>query len=333
MTRRSSLRRSLLGLGALALGALLPAPAAAQPALSSAPPALQAETCSVQGLMDQIRRGLGSKSKAYQNYLRTLLREAAVTLPGPELRAAFERETDPLMVEHLAAALVARSEREAEPGAIHAVRERALNDRDPALRSATVRAMRRSGAIERTGDMYERLLRDPSPEVRMEAATNLVEDNQHVYAGQHGPAADTAVSAAAASPDPRATAKILGTLNTEKISAASAGQLQGLLRSGEPEVRQSAALALGGVPTELMPSARESLVAMYRDERDPGVRKALVRSIAQLGFSSAVPELRRLRGVEPSLAPEIDTWIQVLSKDLQEWELILREKQRLQQVP
>ncbi len=82
-----------------------------------------------------------------------------------------------------------------------------------------------------------------------------------------------------------------------------------------------------------MASARESLLAMYRGERDPGVRKALLQSIAQLGFAGAVPELQKLRGVDPSLAPEIDAWIRVLNMNLQEWSLILREKQRLQQAP
>ena len=82
-----------------------------------------------------------------------------------------------------------------------------------------------------------------------------------------------------------------------------------------------------------MASARQSVLAMYRDEQDSGVRKALLQSIAQLGFLGAVPELQRLRNVDPSLAPEVDAWIRVLSLDLQEWNLILREKQRLQQVP
>ena len=333
MTRLSSFRVSTLGLLALTLCHLLPTPAAAQVASPSAAPALEGESCSVQGLMDQIRRGMGSKSKAYQTYLRMLLREAAVTLPDAELRAAFERETDPAMAEHLAAAMVARSEREADREAMQAVAKRALEDRDPAVRAATVRAMRRTGALEKTGDMYERLVRDSSPEVRMEAATNLVEDNKFVYAGQYGPATDGAVAAAAASTDPKVTAKILGNISTEKISAESASQLKGLLGSGDAEVRQAAAMALGGVPAAEMASARESLLAMYRGEQDPGVRRALVQSIAQLGFSGAVPELQKLRGIDPSMAPEIDAWIRVLNLGLQEWNLILREKQRLQQVP
>ena len=116
--------------------------------------------------MDSIRRGMSSKSEAYKLYLRTLLRESAVNLPRAELQAAFEREYDPVMVEHLAAALVARTERGLEDDAFQVVAKRALEDRDPGLRAATVRAMRRTGALERSGEMFERLVRDPSPEVR-----------------------------------------------------------------------------------------------------------------------------------------------------------------------
>jgi hypothetical protein len=330
MTRTSSFRTRPLLL-ALTLCPLLPTATAAQVAAPG--PALQGESCSVEGLMDSIRQGLQSKSEAYKKYLRTLLRESAVTLPDSELRAAFERETDPVMAEHLAAALVARTERGADPEAIKVVAKRAVEERDPAVRAATVRSMRRTSALENTGDMYEQLVRDASPEVRQEAATNIVEDIQYVYAGFHGPASDAAVKAAAASTDPKVTAKILGSMDTQKISAESAGRIQSLLRSDAAEVRKAAALALGGVPAEQMASARQAVLAMYRDERDAGVRKALLQSIAQLGFLGAVPELQRLRGVDLSLAPEIDTWIRVLNMDLQEWNLILREKQRLQQVP
>jgi hypothetical protein len=330
---RPSFSKSALGLLALTLCHLLPSPAAAQTASSGAAPALVGESCSVPGLMDQIRRGLGSKSEAYKRYLRTLLRESAVTLPDSELRAALERETNPEMAEHLAAALVARTERGLDPSAMQAVAKQALEGSDPALRAAAVRAMRRTSAPENTGDMYERLVRDASPEVRMEAATNLIEDNQYVYAGHHGPAADLAVTAATASTDPKVTAKILGNLSTEAISSGSARRLESLLGSDDAEVRKAAATALGGVPAAEMGSARESLLSMYRGEQDSGVRKALLQSIAQLGFAGAIPELQKLRSVDPSLTSEVDAWIRVLSLNLQEWSLILREKQRLQQAP
>jgi HEAT repeat protein len=329
---RLPLRMNVISTLALTLSLFAPAMApAAQPAVSAEAPALRAGTCSVQGLMDQIRRGLGSKSQAYKLYLRTLLRESAVNLPLSELQAAFEREYDPIMAEHLAAALAARTERDLEPEAMQAVAQRALADRDPAIRAASIRALRRTGALERTGDMFERLVRDPSPEVRKEAATNLVEDNLRVYGGRHGPAADTAVAAALASSDPKVTAQILGNLMTGEISTESVRKLQQLLGSDSAEVRAAATTALGGVPAADMASARESLLGMYRGERDPGVRKAILASIARLGFSSAVPELQRLRGIDPSLTPEIDAWIRVLNMNLQEWSLILREKQRLQQ--
>lgn len=317
---------------ALTLSLLVPAMASAgQPASQQEAPALRAGTCSVQGLMDQIRRGLGSKSQAYKHYLRTLLRESAVNLPLSELQAAFEREYDPVMAEHLAAALVARTERDLEPEAMQAVAQRALADRDPAIRAASIRALRRTGALERTEDLFEQLVRDPSAEVRKEAATNLVEDNLEVYGGRYGPAADTAVSAALASSDPKVTAQILGHLMTGEISAESVRKLQQLLGSDSAEVRAAATTALGGVPAAEMASARESLLGMYRGERDSGVRKAILESIARLGFASAVPELQRLRGIDPSLTPEIDAWIRVLNMNLQEWSLILREKQRQQQ--
>ncbi|NMO17458.1 HEAT repeat domain-containing protein [Pyxidicoccus fallax] len=328
MSRPSSLTARVLGL--LALCSFLPMPslAASDPA-----PSLQAETCSVEGLMDGIRRGLGSKSEAYRKYLRTLLRESAVTLPDAELRAAFERETDPVMLEHLAAALVARTERGADPEAMGVVARRILGERDASLRVASLRALRRTSGTENTGDLYERLVRDASPEVREAAATNLIEDNLHVYSGHHGPAADRAVAAAAASSDPKVTARILDSVSTEHISAESADRIKSLLRSDDASVRAAAVNALGGVPSEQMAGARETLLAMYRDEPDTGVRKMLLQSIAQLGFAGAIPDLQRLRNVDPALAPEVDAWTRVLGMGLQEWSLILREKQRSRQAP
>jgi hypothetical protein len=319
-------------LPALALAACLLAPAlaAAQPSTADGAPALKARTCSVEGLMDSIRRGLHSNSEAYKTYLRTLLRESAVKLPLAELQAAFEREQDPALVEHLAAALVARTERGLEPAAMQAVAKRALDDPNPGLRAATVRALRRTGALEHTGDLYQRLVRDASPEVRMEAATNLVEDNLHVYGGHDGPAADSAVAAAATSSDPKVTAHILGQLMTGEISTGSAHKIEQLLHNDSVEVRAAASAALGGVPAAEAPSARASLVSLYYDESDPTVRKSILQSIARLGYASAVPELQRLRSVDPSLGSEIDSWIQILNKNPQDWGLILREKQKQQ---
>lgn len=306
-------------------------PAPPQPAPASAP-TLRGETCSLDGLLAQIRSGLRARSEAYRRYMRTLLQESAVQLPPAQLRAAFSRETDPAVVEHLAAALAARTERGIDDGAMQAVAQRALHDPDPAVRAAALRGLQKTSATTSTGDLYTRLVRDPSPEVRQAAATNLVEDNLHVYSGHSGPAADSAVAAAAAaaSGDPKVTAGILEKLPTGAIGAESAGTLKRLTRSDDPGVRRAAALALGGVPAPEMGGARDTLVSMYRGEPDTAVRKALLQGIAQLGFAGAIPELQKLRGIDPALVPEVDAWIRVLGMGLQEWSLILREKQRLQ---
>ena len=305
-------------------------PATAEPLAAGPAPGLQAESCSLDGLLEQIRRGLRSRSPAYRRYVRTLLQESAVHLSATELRAAFSREKDPVLVEHLAAALAARTERGVDETALQTAAGRALGDSDPAVRAATLRGLRRTSATASTGDLYQRMVRDPSPEVRQEAATNLIEDNQHVYSGHHGPAADSAVAAAAAASDVGVTSRILGSLSTEAVGPGAVDTLKRLLRSDEPDVRRAAALALGGVPAAEMARARDDLVSVYRDEQDPAVGKALLQSIARLGFTGAVPELQKLRSLHPGLRAEVDAWIRVLGLGLQEWSLILREKQRLQ---
>ncbi|MBF5044942.1 HEAT repeat domain-containing protein [Aggregicoccus sp. 17bor-14] len=308
--------------------------ASARPAhaQSAAAPALRESTCSVEGLGTALRRSRSSHSAAYRKYLHELAKEAAVTLPAAELQAAFWRERDPALAEDLAAAVVARTERGADPAAIREVARRALEEPDPKLRAAVVRSLRRTSALESTGALYEQLVKDASPEVRAEAATNIVEDVREVYAGFHGPASDAAVSAALASDDPEVTAKILGTLDTQAISADSAGRIGELLRDDAVQVRRAAALALGGVPAEQMAQARQQVLAQYGEEPSLEVRRALLQSLAQLGFIGAIPDLQRLRGVEPRLSEEIDAWVRVLELDLQEWNLILREKERYAQV-
>lgn len=311
---------------ALALLAALPAAAQTAPG-----PALPAQRCTVDALVGALRAGARG-SPAYQKYLRALAKEAAVTLPAAELQAALARERDPVMAEALAAAMVARTERGADPAAIEVVAQRARLEPDPRLRAAVVRSLRRTSALESTGKLYEQLVRDPSAEVRAEAATNISEDVREVYAGVHGPAVNAAVTAATASDDAEVTARILGTLDTQQISGESTSRIEALLRDERVPVRKAAALALGGVPAPQMARARQAVLAQYRDEPSLEVRRALLQSIAQLGFIEAVPQLHALRGLEPRLAGEIDAWIRVLNLDLQEWNLILREKQRHAQV-
>ncbi|MFP2933372.1 HEAT repeat domain-containing protein, partial [Pyxidicoccus sp. 3LG] len=83
------------------------------------------------------------------------------------------------------------------------------------------------------------------------------------------------------------------------------------------------------VPGGEADGARRSLVELYRTDKDPAVRKAALQGLARLGQSSARPLLESLRGVDRGMDPEIDAWLSAMSLNLQEWELLLREKQRL----
>ncbi|MFP2910154.1 hypothetical protein ACLESD_34980, partial [Pyxidicoccus sp. 3LFB2] len=72
-----------------------------------------------------------------------------------------------------------------------------------------------------------------------------------------------------------------------------------------------------------------ALVDLYKTDTDPAVRKAALQGIARLGMSGARPVLESLRGVDRAMDPEIEAWMSALSLNLQEWALLLREKQRL----
>jgi HEAT repeat protein len=299
-------------------------------AVAAQPPAPIGATCEVGDLVSQLR-GLGHGSPAYAKYLKHLLREVAPTLSEAELRAAFEAERDPEMIELLATALAARTDRGGEPDALRAVAARALEGSDPRARAAATRALRGTSTLEHAPDLYKRLVHDPSPDVRREAAENLVVDNDSVYGGRHGPAADTAVAAALAADDPAVTARVLGGVSMSAISHESAAGLRRLLTSPTSEIRGATVVALGGVPGSEAAGSREALIALYRGELDASIRIAILESIARLGFAAAVPDLESLRDVDPSLSIEIDEWIRVLRLGLQEWSLLLREKRLYEQ--
>jgi hypothetical protein len=68
---------------------------------------------------------------------------------------------------------------------------------------------------------------------------------------------------------------------------------------------------------------------LYRGDKDPAVRKAVLEALARLGQSSARPLLESLRGVDAAMDAEIDAWLSAMKLNLQEWHLLLREKQKL----
>jgi len=320
-TRRSSLP-------ALALLALWGAAAVAQ---ESKP--VQPSTCSVESVVESVRTGLKTGSPAFKRYVRSVLVEGAIAMPWEQLRAAFERERDPAVVEALGAAMASRAARTSDPRPIQPVLQRAAQDPDPAARAAAVRGLRATGSVENMEKLreinYAQLIRDTAPEVREAVVGNLVTESAQVYSGHSREVSEMAVAAAVASPDPEAAAKLLGEVSMEQVSPAAERTVEDQLRSDSAKVRAGAATALGGVPVDGAASARSTLEASYRSEPDPTVRKAILESLVRLGFQGARPTLESLRGVDPSMVPEIDAWNTALKTNLQEWYLLKREKERI----
>jgi hypothetical protein len=294
---------------------------------------IQQVECSVDSMINDVRTGLKKGSAAYKKYLKNLLREASVSIPFEQLRSAFEQERDPEMVEALGGALAARSSRNADPQQISPVLARINNESDPASRAAAVRGLRGIGSVEFIGKIgglsYEKLMRDPSPEVREAVVGNLVEENTKIYYGHDKATAETAVSAALGSSDPKLAAKLLREVSMEQVSHQTVQQLSQNIHTEDPTMREATVKALGGVPGTESASVRNEIIDLYRNDKDPHVRQAALESIARLGMGGSIATLESLRSIDPSQSKEIDAWIAALKTGLQEWNLVQREKQRL----
>lgn len=296
--------------------------------------ALREATCSFPAMIDDLRAALKTGSPTFKLYMRTLLKEAALAMPPEALLAAYEQERDPAVLEVLGVALATKSSNINAPQLIRPLLSRAMKDADPSLRAAALRGLRGTGSVEliaKHADLtsYEQLIRDPAPEVRLAVVENIIEENAKVYYGHHAPVTEAAVAVAVAAPTPELAAKLLREVSLEQAGAEAVSQVTRQLKSDDPNLRTAAAMALGGVPSTEASSTKSSLVELYRGERSPAVRKAILQSIARLGFAGSVPVLESLRGVDSSLAPEIDAWIKALRLPLQEWSMIQREKERL----
>jgi hypothetical protein len=318
-----SLRLTLLAVGLLST-----------PALAEGETPLRRVACTVEGMLEDVRAGLKSGSPAYKKYVRTRLKEAAIAMSPDALRAAVAQERDPAVLEVVGAALATKASNSEAPELVQALLSRASQDADPSLRAAAIKALRGTPSVEfmaKNGNVvtYEQLARDSSPEVRQAVAENLVEESTKVYFGHDKTVAETAVSVAAASKDPAVAAKLLGEVSMEQVGPEAVARLTQQLRSEDAGLRTAAARALGGVPGPAAAGARDSLLELYRGDKDASVRKAALEGLARLGQSSARPLLESLRGVDPALDPEIDAWLSAMKLNLQEWSLLLREKQRL----
>ena len=281
---------------------LLPVTSGAQGRL----PVTMQTTCSFSNMVRDLRQGLREGSPTYRRYLLEQLKEAARAMPPDELLKAVNEEREPAVLEVLGAGLAARVAGTGEFELVQPLLQRAMSDGDPALRAAALRSLERTGSVEmmeKNGGVvsYSQLIRDPSPEVR----------------------------AAVASPDPALAAKLLREVSMEKVGPEAVDQLRGQLRADTPALREAATTALGGVPGAQSASARGSLVELYRNEKDPAVRKAALAGIARLGFAGSRSTLESLRGVDPRMDAEIDAWVSALKLNIQEWSMLLREKERI----
>ena len=308
---------------------------------SSSALSLQKE-CSLTAQLETLRAGLGRGSGPLKTFLRKQLRERAATLPEAELRAAFERERDPTMIEELSGALAARMARHNEPSALRSVLERAVQDRDPAARAAALRGLRGAASVEAMeklgGVDYTALIKDSSKEVRQAVVANLLSESAEVYFGHDRAVSEQAIAVALAarsgpSGDPALAAKLLGEISTESVGAAAVTELLSLLDAPpEPslgELRAAVVLALGGVPASESARVVRRLLDLYRQDDSQVVRRAVLGSLCRLQMAKALPTLEALRPIDLHLSKDIDAWQQALRTGLQEWTLLAREKQRI----
>jgi DNA replication initiation complex subunit (GINS family) len=324
--RRRLGRAALLALG---LG-LLPAAGLAQGEVALPKPV----ACTVEGMLEDVRTGLKEGSPAYRKYVRSRLKEAAKAMPPEALRAAVNQERDPAVLEVIGAALVTKASRDESPELIQPLLSRASQDSDPAVRAAAVKAMRATPSVEfmaKNGGVvsYEQLSRDASAEVRMAVAENLLAENKEVYFGHDKTVSETAISVAASTKDPAVAAKLLSEISLEQAGPEAVAKVTQQLRAEDAAQRAAAAKALGGVPGAQVEGVRGSLLELFRSDKDPAVRKAALEGLARLGQSGSRSLLESLRGVDPAMDPEIDAWLSAMKLNLQEWHLLLREKQRL----
>jgi hypothetical protein len=304
------------------------------PVLAEGEPPLKRTACTMEGMLEDVRAGLKSGSPAYQRYVRIRLKEAAIAMNADSLRAAVSQERDPAVLEVVGAALATKASNSEKPELVQALLSRASQDADPSLRAAALKALKGTASVEfmaKNGNVitYEQLARDSAPEVRQAVVDNLVEESAKVFFGHDKTVSETAVSVAAASSDPAMAAKLLSEVSMEAVGPEAVAKLTQQLRSEDTGLRTAAARALGGVPGTEAAGARNSLMELFRAEKDASVRKAALEGLARLGQSSARPLLESLRGVDPAMDPEIDAWLSAMKLNLQEWSLLLREKQRL----
>ncbi|MFP2904140.1 hypothetical protein ACLESD_03515, partial [Pyxidicoccus sp. 3LFB2] len=202
------------------------------PALATGPQAtpLKQTTCTVEGMLDDVRAALKGGSPALQRYAKLRLKEAALVMSAEALQAAVASERDPAVLEALGAALSTKASNAENPALVQPLLARASGDSDPSVRAAAVRSLRATPSVEfmeKNGGVvtYEQLIRDSSPEVRAAVADNLVAESAEVYSGHDRKVSEAAVAAAAAAEDPTVAAKLLGEVSMEAVGPGAVEQV------------------------------------------------------------------------------------------------------------
>lgn len=309
---------------------------------SPPPPSVRRSTCSLSQQLDALRAALSRGSPALKAYLRRQLRELAPSLSLADLRAAFVRETDLAMIEELSGALATRVGRLGEPHALQAPLQRAQQDADPAARAAALRGLSAAPSVETMHKLgqtdYARLVADPAPAVRKAVVDNLLFESNEVYFGHDRAVTEQIIEVALAArvgptADPIAAARLLRGTSLESAGAKPVDSLISILTTSLsatiPELRAAIVVALGGVPATQRARVRSVLLSHYASDSSPLVRKAICEALSHLLLAEAIPLLETLRPLDARLAPDIAAWKQALQSGLQEWTLVLRERQRL----
>jgi HEAT repeat protein len=217
-----------------------------------------------------------------------------------------------------------------------------MSDSDPAARAAAVRGLRGTGSVEAMAKLgsvdYTRLIHDPAPMVRQAVVQNLLSESAEVYFGHDRAVSEQAIAVALAArsgsaADPALAAKLLSEVSTESVGSQVVAELLSLLDApAEPSLavlRASIVTALGGVPSSESARVATRLIDLYRQDASREVRRAVLQALVRLEMARAVPLLDALRSVDTGLTAEIDSWQRAIQSGLQEWTLLLREKQRL----
>jgi HEAT repeat protein len=256
-------------------------------------------------------------------------------LDDDQVLRLFLQEREPAALLLLGVELAERFNKSGDRRLLGALMERAQNDSDPLLRAKAVACLKHVGSAgaeslaEHGVATYDELILDPAPEVREQVVENLWDE--HTLSVPRVRATGlTSLRAAAATGDPALATRLVENLTLDSAGPEETAELDSLIRAGRgTSLRAAAAKATGSLPATQRDDATAMLLREYRRQSSPELRRAILAALVRLHFASAVPILQSLRGVDPGMQREIDKWLVVLAQGRQQWYLLQRQKQWL----